>query len=172
MASEDSQDLGWLPMVHRLGDLGDRHQPIDGQVAAEPHEPKYLGELGEVVSLRRSQGVRLEERNDDLVQLVEAVDAVPKDILSVIVVTGVPVDLSASEEADEVFQHIATRGSLDDGKFGSNLPAKPHRRTAPDGNAETAFTIREPHDPSEGRESFLLVFRTAHIVTVDHQPQS
>ena len=172
MASEDSQDFGWLAMVHRLCDLGDGHQSFDGQVTAELHKPKYLGELGEVVSLRRSQGVRLVERNDHVVQLTEAVHAVPEDILPVIVMTGVSVDLAASEEADQVLQHVATRGALDDGKFRSNLPAKPHRWTAPDGNAETAFTIREPHDPSEGREPFLLVFRTAHIVTAGHQPQS
>ena len=64
MASEDSQRFGGLPKVHRLHDLRDLDETWHREVPAVIHELDDFGELGEVVSLRRSQRVLLEERDD------------------------------------------------------------------------------------------------------------
>ena len=58
MVSEDSQDLGGLPKVHGLRDLRDLDETWHREMPAELHQTDDLGELGEVVSLRRSQRVR------------------------------------------------------------------------------------------------------------------
>jgi hypothetical protein len=57
---------------------------------------------------------------------------------------------------------------LDNYKRRLHLPSKGHRPVLEDGAAETAFPIHETHQPSDGEESFLLVFRTPHIFTAVH----
>jgi hypothetical protein len=168
MASEDSQNLGWLPMIHRLCHLRDLDDAFHREMPAELHQTDDLGELGEVLTLRCSQRVLLEERNDDVLQVTESPDGVPREVLAVIVRASIRVDLPAPEESDEVLQNAAARGALDDDKFGTNLPSKRHLAAAVDGAAKAALPVYEPHDPSNRRESFLLVFRTSHIVTADH----
>ena len=135
MVSEDSQDLGGLPMVHRLGDLRYLDHSRDREMHAAIHQLDDLGELGEVLSLRRSECVLLEERDDDVAQVPEALHAVPEEILPVVVVPAIPEQLAASEEADKVFEDVAARRPLYDGKFWSNLPSKSHRRATVDGTA-------------------------------------
>ena len=65
MVSEDSQHFRRLPEVHRLCDLRDLDETGHRQVPTKIHQRDDFGELGEVVSLRGSQRVSLEERNDD-----------------------------------------------------------------------------------------------------------
>src|SRR5207245_9393532 len=48
MVSEDSQNHGWLPMIHRLGDARDLHQSGDCEMAAVAHELDDVGELAKV----------------------------------------------------------------------------------------------------------------------------
>jgi hypothetical protein len=165
MVSEDSQDLGWLAMVHCLGDTGDLDQTADRKMSSVIHQGNDIGELVEVVSLRRPQWVLFEERDDRVPEISVSLDAIPEYIFPVIVVPAVTEHLAASEEADKLFQNVATRRSLDNGKFWSNLPSKCHRAATVDGAAETAFAIYESHDPSTGHEPFLLVFRTVRIFT-------
>ena len=165
MVSEDSQDLGWLAMVHRLRDLRDLSDPRQRQMPAETNQLDDPYELLEVVSLRGPQRVPLEERDDDVPQVAVPLHAVPEEVLPVIVVTSVPVDASASEKSDELLQDAATRRSLNDGEFWSNLPSERRRAAAVDRTAETALAIYKTHNPSCSREPFLLVFRTARIVT-------
>ena len=76
-----------------------------------------------------------------------------------VVVAAVGVHLPATEEPSHLVEH--TRGSTrpGDGEFRSNLPLifiASFRKRA----AKTAFPIDETHQPSDGEESFLLVFRT------------
>src|SRR5436190_21963464 len=87
-----------------------------------------------------------------------------------VVVPAVPVDPAASEEANEVLQNIPARGPLSHGELRSNLPTESHLVAPIDRAAEAAFTVDEANDPSDGRESFLLVFRTSIIVTAGHGP--
>ena len=103
MVSEDSQDLGWLAMIHRLGDTGDLDQTADREMPPVIHQGDDLGELVEVVSLRRSQWVLIEERDDDVPEISEPLHAVPEYIFPVIVVPAVTEHLAASEEADKLF---------------------------------------------------------------------
>jgi hypothetical protein len=168
MVSEDSQDLGWLSMVHRLCDLRDLDDPRHREMPSEFHQLDDLSELLEVVSLRRSQGMLPEEWNDDGAEVIEPPDAIPEHIFPVIVVPAVAIHLATSEEPNHVLQDAAARGSLGDGKLWSNLPPQGHLAASVDGNAETALSVDESHDPSDGRESFLLVFRTSRIVTAAH----
>ena len=48
MVSEDSQDIGWFAMVHRLGDLCDVADTPYGKVPAHRHELDDPCELLEV----------------------------------------------------------------------------------------------------------------------------
>ena len=170
MVSEDSQDLGWLAMIHRLSDAGDLDQTTDREMPPPIHQDNDLGELVEVMSLRRSQRVLLEERDNAVPEISESLHAVPEYIFPVIVVTSIAEHLAASEEADKVFQNVTTRCALDNGKLWTNLPSERHLVAAVDGTAEAALAIHEPHNPSVGHESFLLISRTACIVTAEHTP--
>ena len=165
MVSEDSQHLGSLPTVHRLDDLRDLDETGHRQVRSEFDESNHLDDLGEVLTLRRSQWVRLEERDYRVAQVSESKDLKLTEVLTMVVVSSVDVDLPATEELNHVFQHTPTRCSLDDGKGGLHLPAESHRRIAKDGTAETAFPIYESHQPIVGEESFLLIVRTGRIFT-------
>ncbi len=80
MASEDSQHLRLLSMVHRLDDLRDLDETVHREVRSELDELNDLDELGEVVSLRGSQRVRLEERDDNVAQVSEPEDLVRTEI--------------------------------------------------------------------------------------------
>ena len=168
MVSEDSQDLGWLSVIHRLGDLRDLDDSWHREVPTELHQFDDSSELLEVISLRRSQGMFLEERHDHGTKILEPLHAIPKHILPVIVVSAVAIDLATTEEPNHLLQDVTARRSLSDGKLGTNLPPQGHLAASVDGNAKTAFAVDESHDPSDGRESFLLVFRTSRIVTVVH----
>jgi hypothetical protein len=165
MVSEDSQDFGWLAMVHRLGDTGDLDQTADREMPPVLHQGNDIGELVEVVSLRRPQWVLLEERDHKVPEISVSLHAIPEYIFPVIVMPAIAEHLAASEEADKLFQDVTARRSLDNGKLWSNLPSKGHRPATVDGAAETACAIYESHDPSTGHEPFLLVFRTVRIFT-------
>src|SRR5438309_322492 len=99
MVSEDSQHLGWFPMIHRLGDLRDLDHAKHVQMSAELHQFDDSTELLEVDSLRGSKWVLSEERDDLRPQILESIDVVPEKILPVIVSSSIAIDLAASEEA-------------------------------------------------------------------------
>ena len=103
MVSEDSQDLGWLAMVHRLSDTGDLDQAADREMSPVIHQGNDIGELVEVVSLRRPQWVLIEERDDDVPEISESLHAVPEYIFPMIVVPTITEHLAAPEEADKLF---------------------------------------------------------------------
>jgi hypothetical protein len=168
MVSEDSQGFGRLPMVHRLSDLCDLDEPGDGEMPSKGHHGDDQCELLEVLSLRRSQRVLPEERNDRVSKVGEPLHAIPEEVFLVIVVPAVPVHPAASEEACKILEHVPARCSLDDGKLRASLPSQSHRVASVDGTAETSLSVHEPDDPSDRLESFLLIFRTLHIVTARH----
>ena len=93
-------------MIHRLSDPGDLHDPRDREMSANRHQIDDPRELIEVVSLRGSEWVLLEERDDDLTKVTEPAHDVPEHVLPMIVVPRIRVDLPASEEADHVFQDV------------------------------------------------------------------
>jgi hypothetical protein len=147
MVSEDSQQFGWFAEVHRFGDLRDFDNPLDREVPAEPHQFDDPSELDEVVSLRCSQWVLLEERNDDLGEVSVPLNAITEEILPMIVVSAVAIDTAAAEPSHHVFKNIAARCALNDGELGSDLPTQGHRAATVDGAAKAAFSIYEPDNP-------------------------
>ena len=120
------------------------------------------------VTLRGLQWVLLEERDNYIPQISIPLYTVSKEILPVIVVAPIPKNLSASEEALQVFQNIFARRPLHHRELWAHLPSKGHHITPVDRATETALSIDEPDDPSDA-ESFLLIVRTPHIVTA-HVP--
>jgi hypothetical protein len=168
MASEDSQCLGWLSEVHRLRDLCNLDETWHREVPTLIHELDDPSELGEVVSLRGSQWVLLEERDDDVPQVAVPRHAVPVQIFTVVISPSVDVDTPTAEEFHEFLENVAARCALDDYKRRLNLPSKSHRTISEDRATKTAFPIYETHRPSYDAESFLLVFRTLCIVTAMH----
>jgi hypothetical protein len=165
MVSEDSQELGWLAMVHRLDDRSNVCHSRNREVLALLHETNNLCEFLKVLTLRCSQGIRFEVRDDDIPQIGEPPHIVLTQIFSVVVVATIHVYLAATEEADKLFEHIPTRLALHHVERWLQLPTEPRFRVSEQGAAETAFPVHETGNPSLDPESFLLIFRTSHIVT-------
>jgi hypothetical protein len=109
MVSEDSQEFGWLPMIHRLNDLRDLGHPTSGEMRPRIHHADDLGELLKVSSLAGSQWVFPEERNNDVPQISKSVDRVPSQMLSVIVVPTVDSHRPTTERTSEIFKNFAAR---------------------------------------------------------------
>jgi hypothetical protein len=147
MVSEDSQQFRGFAEVHRLGDLRDFDNPLKREVSAEPHQSNDPSELHEVVSLRCSQRVLLEERNDDLGEVSVPVNAISEQILPMIVVSAVAIDPAAAEPPHHVFKNVTTRCALNDGELGSDLPTQGHLVATVDRAAKAAFSIYEPDNP-------------------------
>ncbi len=76
MVSEDSQQFRGFAEVHRLCDLRDFDDPLEREVSAELHQSDDPSEPGEVVSLRGSQWVLLEEGDDDLGEVSVSMNAI------------------------------------------------------------------------------------------------
>jgi hypothetical protein len=58
---------------------------------------------------------------------------------------------------------------LDNREARLNLPAHRHNPITKDRATKAALSVYESHDPSVAPESFLLIVRTSHIVTVIHE---
>lgn len=168
MVSEDSQEFGRLTVIHRLGDLRDRGDAWHRQVQAQIHQANDLRELLEVVPLRSSQRVLEEERDDHVPQIRKTRNPVSGQILPMVVTPVVDPYLAASEEADKALEHISAGLTLYHHERWLDLPAELGLGVLKERTAETALSIDEPDDPSRIPESFLLVFRTTHIVTAGH----
>ena len=110
MVSEDSQDLGWLPLVHRLSDRRNLDDATRRQVLALIHELDDPCELLEVLPLRSPQRMDPEERDDDVPQVREPADVVPGEVLPMVVVPPIHVHMATSEEVAQLFQDTSTAG--------------------------------------------------------------
>ena len=168
MVSEDSHDFRWLAVVHRLSDLRDPDDARHRQVNTSIHQLDDPGELVEVVTLRGPQPMFREERDDRAPKILEPTDAVPEEVLPVVVMSSVDVDLAAPEVRSKAVEHVPARRSLYNREAWLHLPTERRPGVPKDRAAETALSIDEPHNPSEVPEPFLLVFRTSHIVTQPH----
>lgn len=169
MVSEDSQHLGWFPVVHRFGNLCDFLDSGNRQMLPLLHELDDPHELLEVESFRGSEWVVLEERNDLGAEILKPVDVEPQEIFLVVIPSTVSIDLSATEEFPEVFEDTPAGLSLYDVERRSHLPLESHLGVAIDRAAEAALSIDESHDPSWVHESFLLVFRRGPCQTTHHR---
>ena len=59
MASEDSQDLGWLPVIHRLRNLRDLDDAFHREVSTELHQLDDPSELLVVLPFEVRSGFSL-----------------------------------------------------------------------------------------------------------------
>jgi hypothetical protein len=170
MVSEDSQELGWLSLIHSLSDLSDLNEAFDAQMSSLLHQIDDCSELLEVNSFRGSQRMLPKERDDGIPQVITSLNVINAQMLTMVVVSTILVDLAALKECRKVAEYTLTRGALHNPKCRLHLPALSHNSVAEDGAAKATLTIHESHDPSGIEESFLLVFRTTHIVTAFHIP--
>ena len=131
------------------------------------HHPKDFFKLQEVVALRRSQWIRIEERNDHFTKIRPPMHVVDEQIILVIVVSAVSIDASASEEILEQLEYGKTPCSLHHRKPWLHLPSATHTLVALDRTAEATFSVDEADDPLLYPWSFLLIVRTDRILT-DH----
>ena len=168
MVSEDSQDIGWLAPIHRFRDRGDPSDPLDRPMHTQLHQIDDRCELLEVFCFRSSQLVAPEERNDDVSEVRKPRDAISTEVRPVIVMTSVIRNMTTPEGFYEFFQCMPAPIGLDHRKFRLYLPTKSRRTVSKDGTTKTALAIDKTGNPSAAPESFLLVFRTHHIFTVEH----
>lgn len=169
MVSEDSQELGWLPVIHRLRNGCDLSQPFQGQMTTFLHHLDDGRELLEVSLLGGSKRMPLEERDDPPCQILPSADFEPQEILLVVVVASVEIDSTAVKECNEIVQDLSTGSSLDYGEGRLNLPAEGHLRAPNDRGAKAPFAVNEPDDPSNVLESFLLVLRRGALYATRHR---
>ncbi len=174
MVSEDSEELvPGLPAIHCLHDLHDLHETRMSQVATDRHEFDAVRKLLEVVLLGRAQRMPPEERNDRLQQIRAPTHGVAVHVLPVVVRPPVDVHLPHSEElfervetfdATRVLSHHEVMRDLVSGLVAGSagsawLPNETDR--------EASFSVYETDHPATGLDqSFLLIFRTRHVVTI------
>ena len=107
MASEDSDEVrSGLAPIHRLCDAGDLDETVPRQVMAGRHALHACGELLEVLLLRGSHGIPLEERDNPLQQILTPTDNVSVQMLAVVVIACVRQDLSHIEEVTKVVETL------------------------------------------------------------------
>jgi hypothetical protein len=174
MASEDSdQVVPGFAVVHRLRDLRDLDETLTGQVSVDGNDLHTTRERFEVVALRGAKRVLPEERDDGPKQLLSTSDVVLAEVLTMVVVPAVHVDAPDSEEALELLEtspaplalrHDEPVKHLVSGRVASSPRAVwlPH-----EADREASFSVYETdHPATELDQSFLLVFRTRHVVTM------
>ena len=156
-------------MVHRLGDLRDLGESLDGEMNSLLHHAKNDSELPELIGFRRSQGIRFEERDDSRSQLMLIEHSIHEKILAMVVPSAVQVHLATPELVSDQMQHMCTALTLHDREARLDHPPDPHAAIAMDREAEAAFAVDEADDPLLDSWPFLLIARTGRIVT-SHAP--
>ena len=172
MASEDSDQFSsGLAVVHRLCDLCDLDQAVGRQVAPGGADLDARRELLEVALLRGSKRIRAEERNDHFQEGVPPADVVAPQMLLVVVVSTVEEQPSDTEELTELLEATLTALALNHAEAVRYLVAG--CVAAPTvsvgllrkADGEATLPIDKTDDPFRADWSFLLIFRTARIVT-------
>jgi hypothetical protein len=174
MASEDSDELvPGLAMVHRLRDRRDLDQSLPGQVSINGDDLHTPSEGLEVVLLRGPQWMVLEERNDRLQQISSATYGVLAEVLPMVVTPPVHIDTPNPEEALELLEADAAALTLGYDEPVEHLVAgcvasSPRAAWLPhEADREASFSVYETdHPATELDHSFLLIFRTRHVVTM------
>jgi hypothetical protein len=172
MVSEDS-DQFWSgsAMVHRLSDLNDLEQPVRRQMVTRRDAPHARRELLEVLALGGPERMRFEEWDDHFEQIREPANSILQEILSVVVVPPVAIDEADTEELLELFQRSRATRALRHDKPMNHLEAGSVAGTSgpigltDEADGEASFPIYETDDPASLDQPFLLIARTARIVT-------
>jgi hypothetical protein len=173
MASEDSEEFGpGFLAIHRLGDLNDLGESIERQMMASVDHFDTERELLEVALFRRMHRIRPEERNDRADQVAPPAHHVAIQVLAVVVVSLISEYASHPKEALELVQAGDALRTLRHGELVSHLIAGPVAAPATpacladEADREASFSVYKTNNPALLPQPFLLVFRTARIVTV------
>jgi hypothetical protein len=173
MASEDSdQLLPRLAVVHRLCDLRDLDQAGHREMPARVADLNAACEALEVGPLRGAKRVLPEERDHDLEQLIAGANDEPVQMLLVVVVPSIDRDGADSKEVPQLVKRAHAPRSLDNHEaVGHLITGSITASPSPIGlldeaDGEATFPIHETDYPADSDQPFLLVFRTARIVTV------
>jgi hypothetical protein len=175
MVSEDSdQVVSGFPSVHRLSDLCDLEKTRRREMTPMFHELNARRKLLEVRLLRCPERKPLEERDDPLDQIRTARNDVLTHVLPVVVMTPAGEQSPALEETLKLFENRWAARSLRHGKprgdLVSDLVASPaYAVSLPhEANREASFSVyKTDHPATQLDQSFLLIVRTRHVVTVD-----
>jgi hypothetical protein len=172
MASEDSdQVVPGLAMIHRLRDLCDPDQPAGRETVSGGDPLETRGELLEIVALRRPYWMVAEERDYASHEFVPPSDDELVEILLVVVVPPVQVDPARSKELLKLSETgRASRALRDDEPMedliaGSVAPPVMPVGLSDETDGEASLSVYKTNHPASTDQSFLLVVRTAWIVT-------
>jgi hypothetical protein len=180
MASEDSdQVLSRLAVIHRLRELRNLDQAGHREMPAGRTDLDAARKALEVVPLRGAQRVIPKERDHDFQQLVPSADDEAMQVLLVVVVT--PIDRHATDskeipqlregtQAARALHYYEAVGHL---VSGSIAPSVRPIGLLDEADGEASFAINETGYPADPDQPFLLIFRTARIVTAhSHQARA
>jgi hypothetical protein len=136
-------------------------------------ESHAICELLEVEPLRCSKRMPLEVRNDRLQKILTSTNDVAIEMLSVIVYPSVYEHLSDSKELTKLVKTLDATCALRHRELVSDLVsglvAAPVRSVVlpNETNGEASFSVyKTSHPATELDQSFLLIFRTRHVVTM------
>ena len=85
-------------MIHRLLNLCDLTESVDREMQTLLNHVDDPSELQKLILLCRSQWIRFEERHDYSAQILLVPDIEHEEILTMVIVSAVAIDASASEE--------------------------------------------------------------------------
>jgi hypothetical protein len=117
-------------------------------MAPTVHQLKNLDEQSEVLCLGRVQWRPLYEWHDLIMKINAPPHTPPIDVVTMVVVTRIPVDGPTSEELLQNLKRADAARALGHDELWTNLPAEPHRRTSIDVHAKAALSVDEPRDPA------------------------
>jgi hypothetical protein len=159
-------------MIHCLGDLRDLDQPCDGLMSIHWDQLHAHRELLEVILLRRTQWILLKEGNDRLYQFHAPIHDVLTKVLAMVVVPPIDVQSTDSKESAEILETSAAALTLRHDKpvrhlISGSVTSAPCPVWLPDeADGEASFSVYKTENPAEPDQSFLLIFRTRHVVTM------
>jgi hypothetical protein len=133
------------------------------------HAPR---ELLEVQMRRSSQRMLSKERDDHVNQIVPPPDEVLEQVLLVVVMPLVLEDPTYSEEISDLLEAAGASSSLRHDEPVEHLipgwvAAPPGPMWLPnEANGEASFSVYKTENPAKSDQSFLLIVRTRHVVTM------
>jgi hypothetical protein len=108
-------------MIHGFGDFSDLNQPVGREMPAllaDSHTPR---ELFEIIPLRCTKRIRLEEGDDHPKEILPSTHGVAMQVLLVVVVPPVDADGTNPKEALHIVQRADAFGTLNYHKTVSHL---------------------------------------------------
>lgn len=152
-------------MIHRFGDLRYLAKTLDRKVHPTIHHRQDHLELQEVLLLCRSQRIRIEERDDHPTKIFPTKHVESEQIFLVIVMSAVPIDVSAAEVLLQHLKYVQAAFTLNNRKPRLHLPTTAHSLVSLNRAAEATFSVDEADDPLLETWPFLLIVRTGRIFT-------